>query len=792
MRAAASSSALLALAAAVAAVALPSGRSPAGAASPGRRVALVDPFVGTIGMGHTYPGATVPFGTVQLSPDTSTAEYTLDGKTYDRGVYRYCAGYQHGDPTIVGFSHTHFHGTGHSDLGDFLLMPTVGPLRLEPGRAEEPGSGYRSRYDPASETASPGYYSVRLTDAGVLAEVTATTRVGVHRYTFPRSEESRLVLDLARSIYGWDGKVTFSRVAVRGPALVTGYRHTRGWARDRQLYFAMAFSKPFRSWGARDAEVVPYRGFWRKWDVNERFPEMTGRKLAVHFDFETGEGEAIVVRLALSAVSEEGALANLEAEVPHSDFDRVRAEAEERWEKELARVDFAGTEGERRVFYTALYHAFLSPVEYQDVDGRYRGADRAVHRAEGFTNHTVFSLWDTYRALHPLFTLLQPRRTSDLVRSLLAHFDESPWKLLPVWSFHANETWCMTGYHAVPVIADAWLKGIRGFDGEKAWEAVTASATHPGYDGLGGYVELGWVPDDTQTSSASKTLEYAYDDWTIANFARSLGKEAEAEAYLRRARSGRNLWDPSTGFFRARRRDGSFRTPFDPLATEGQGYIEGNAWNYLFHVPHDVAWLVERCGGDEAFAARLDRLFTTPLDEAHIAGTEDLDRAGFVGSYAHGNEPSHHVPYLYAFAGMPWRTQERVREIRRRMYRDAPDGLGGNDDCGQMSAWYLFSALGFYPVAPGSGEYVLGVPASREAVVHLGDGRRLVIRAPELSERNVWVQGVRLNGKRWEKSYVRHEDLAAGGELLFEMGPKPNTRFGRAPADRPSSLPVSK
>lgn len=769
---------------------LPLLAAPPAAAQPERRVPLVDPFVGTKGMGHTFPGATVPFGTVQLSPDTDTASYSRDGKTYDRGVYRYCAGYQHGDPTIVGFSHTHFHGTGHSDLGDFLVMPTVGAPSLDPGRAEAPHGGYRSRYDAASEKASPGYYAVHLTDPGVTAELTATGRVGVHRYTFPKSAESRVVLDLVRSIYDYDGKVLWSRVEVKGPGLVTGFRHTRGWARDRQLYFAMAFSKPFRSWGAKNAEELPYRGFWRKWDVNERFPEMAGRKLTLHFDFDTEAGEPLVVKVALSAVSAEGALANLEAEVPHFDFDRVRAEAEARWERELARVDFAGTPAERRVFYTALYHAFLSPVEYQDVDGRYRGADQAVHRAEGFTNHTVFSLWDTYRALHPLFTLLQRSRTADLVRSLLAHFDESPWKLLPVWSFHANETWCMIGYHAVPVIADAWVKGIRGFDGEKAWAAVRASATHPGYDGLGDYQALGWVPDDGQSYSASKTLEYAYDDWTVAQLARSLGKETEAAAFLGRARSSRNLWDPATGFMRARKRDGSFRTPFDPLATEGQGYVEGNARNYSLYLPHDAAWLVKRMGGDERFAASLDQLFTTPIDDAHFAGTEDLARVSFLGSYAHGNEPSHHVPYLYAFAGMPWKTQERVREIRERMYRDAPDGLSGNDDCGQMSAWYVFSALGFYPVCPGSDEYVLGAPASRETALNFEDGRRLVVRAPKLDARNVYVRSVRLNGVPWEKSFVRHGDLVKGGELLFEMGPEPNRRFGKAAGSRPSSLPA--
>lgn len=755
----------------------------------GSLTSLVDPFLGTRGMGHAYPGATVPFGFVQLSPDTDTADYTLDGRTYNKAVYRHCAGYQYDDPTIVGFSHTHFHGTGHSDLGDFLVMPAVGPLRLEPGRAEAPGSGYRSRYDKASERAAPGYYSVRLRDSGVRAELTATSRVGVHRYTFPRSEESRILLDLVHGIYNYEGKVLSAQAEVRGDRLVVGHRHTRGWARDRHLYFAMAFSKPFASYGGRNDEVLPYRGFWRKFDERRDFPEMVGRKLRLHFDFRTGEGEALVVKVALSAVSEAGALRNLEAEVPHWDFDRVRQEADAAWERELGRIAFAGDASARRIFTTSLYHCLLGPVEFQDVDGSYRGLDGAVHVARGFTHHTTFSLWDTHRALHPLFTLIQRRRTADIVRSMLAHYQQSPWKLLPVWSHHGNENWCMTGYHALPVIADAWRKGIRGFDGGAALEAMLSSARSRRYEGIGDYLAFGYVPDDGHSSSASKTLEYAYDDWTLAVMAADLGRATEAAEFQRRARSHRSLWDPATGFFRARRRDGSWRTPFDPLQTHDQGYIEGNAWNWTFYVPHDPAWLVRAMGGEAAFAARLDRLFDMTLDARFYAETEDLAAESMLGGYAHGNEPSQHVPFLYMWAGLPWKTQARVQQIRERMYREGPGGLCGNDDCGQLSAWYVFSCLGFYPVAPGSNEYVIGSPGSKRMAIRFEDGRELRVLAPALDARNRWITGVRLNGRPWDRGCFRHEDLAAGGEILFEMGPEPSPTWATAPASRPSSLP---
>ncbi len=758
----------------------------AAAQVPPKRTAQVDPFIGTKDMGHCYPGATVPFGFVQLSPDTDTGEYSLDGKTYRKDAYRYCAGYQHGDPTLVGFSHTHFHGTGHSDLGDLLVMPTVGPLKLHPGTVEQPG--YRSRY--TGEKAGPGYYAVSLTDPGVKAELTATTRVGVHRYTFPKSDAARIVLDLVHGIYTYDGKVIWSRAEVKGPNLVTGMRQTRGWARDRQIFFAMAFSKPFKSYGCQDGEKPVYRGFWRKFELTKNFPEMVGRDLRLHFDFDTNANEPVMVKVALSSVSVEGALKNLESEMPHWDFDRVRQAADARWEKELAAFDVQGTGREKRLFYTQLYHSLLSPVEFQDVDGRYRGLDREVHEAKGFTNHTVFSLWDTFRALHPLFTLIQPTRTNDLVNSMLAHFEQSPWKLLPVWSHHGNENWCMTGYHSLPVIADAWMKGIRGFDGNKALNAMVASASAPWFEGVGDYQRLGWVPDEKQGSSASKTLEYAYDDWTVARMAESLGRKEVAEAFGKRALNHRKLWDSATGFMRARRSDGSFRMPFDPLQTHDQGYIEGNAWNYSLFAPHDAAWLTKVHGGGEAFGKHLDQLFTMELDATHIAETEDLNKVGLMGNYAHGNEPSHHVPYLYVWAGQPWKTQARVRQILSQMYQDGPSGLCGNDDAGQMSAWYIFSACGFYPVTPGSNEYVIGAPFLKSIDLNLPGGKTLAIRAPKVDDQNPYIQRVLRNGKPYERAFLTHEDILGGGTLTFEMGPKPS-RWGTRPEARPFSFPAN-
>jgi predicted alpha-1,2-mannosidase len=731
----------------------------------------VNPFIGTQEMGHTFPGACVPFGFVQLSPDTDTIPYEKNGK-YNPDVYRYCAGYQYNDKTIVGFSHTHFNGTGHSDLGDFLIMPTVGKLQLNPGTADHPETGYRSAFRHETEVASPGYYKVHLDEPGVDAELTVTPRAGFHQYIFPQTDSAHIILDMAAGIYNYDGKVLWSYVRVVNDTLVTGYRITRGWARTRYIYFAMRFSRPILAYGCKNDEKLIYKGFWRKFDQENNFPEMAGKKVCIHFDFSTLAGEKIKVKVGLSAVSMEGALKNLQAEIPGWDFEKVRSDARNSWEQELNRIIIKSSEEKKKIFYTAFYHSLISPVIYQDVDGYYRGLDQNIHKAEGFTNYTIFSLWDTYRALHPLLTLLYPDRTSDMINSMLAHYEQSPEKMLPVWSHHGNENWCMIGYHSAAVIADAYIKGIRGFDSKKALDACVTTSTRPFYEGIGSYMKYGFAPDDKAPNSASITLEYAYDDFAIAQFASALNDSITATRYLKRSINYRNLYDPSTGFIRAKKSDGTWKSPFDPLTTIGQGFIEGNSWNYSFFVPHDIPHYIDMMGGEKVFIRRLDSLFSMHLDDKYFSETEDLTRSGIIGNYVHGNEPSHHVAYLYDWTSKPWKTQEKIPMILNSMYRNAPDGLCGNDDCGQMSAWYIFSALGFYPVCPGTTQYAIGSPYIEEAVITLPGDKKLTIKANGLSEKNIYIQSVVLNGKPVTTPFLDHYDLIQGGELIFRMGPK--------------------
>lgn len=738
-------------------------------------VNYADPFTGTDHMGHTYPGATVPFGMVQLSPDTDTVPYST-GKGYNKDVYAYCAGYQYNDSTICGFSHTHFSGTGHSDLGDFLLMPTTGKLKLNPGTSKNPDGGYRSRFSHERESASPGYYSVVLDDYGITAELTATERVGFHRYTYQQAGESNLILDMTAGIYNYPGKNIWQFIRVENDTLITGYRQTRGWARTRTIYFAMVFSKPLKSYGYGSNEEIIYRGFYRKFNEKENFPEMAGTDITAWFRFDMTENEQLKVKVALSSVSTSGALLNLKAEVPHFDFDKTRSAAEEAWNRELSRVQITASETVKKNFYTSLYHAFLSPTVYMDVDSNYRGIDQNIHKAKGFVNYTTFSLWDTYRALHPLFTILQQERTSHMISSMLAHRRQSVHGILPVWSHHANENWCMIGYHAVPVIADAYVKGITGYNADEALAAVEASSTYALYDGIGDYMKYGYVPADLGSNPASKTLEYAYDDWSISKMAEKAGNRGLAAVYARRAENYKNIYDIKSGFMRPRLSDGSWQKNFDPLKTEGQGFIEGNAWNYSLYVPHNPAQLIEWAGGNAAFTAHLDSLFNMTLDEHHIEESEDIDKRGIIGNYVHGNEPSHHVPYLYAYAASPWKTQQRVHQIMDELYAPGPGGLPGNDDCGQMSAWYIFSALGFYPVAPGNAEYVLGSPSVSEACINLENGKQFTIRASGFSKKNIYVKRIFLNGKPYNHLYIKHEDIMAGGELRFEMTDKPFKR----------------
>ena len=736
----------------------------------------VDPFIGTNGMGHTFPGACVPFGAVQLSPDTDTIPHNVGGQ-YQKRAYEYCAGYRHGDKTIVGFSHTHFSGTGHSDLGDILVMPSVGDVKLNPGTADDPDSGYRSRFSHESESASPGYYAVTLDDSGVRAELTATARTGVHRYTFPKDADGHVVVDLAHGIYNYDGKVLWSTLRVESDTLVTGYRITNGWARTNYTYFAMSFSQPVTDYGYEDRAPVPYNGFWRRFDVNSNFPEIAGRKVAAYFHFDTRRERELVVKVALSAVSTEGAVANLRAEAAGRSFDEIAAAARKAWNDNMGRFEIEGTEDQRTMFYTSLYHTMINPSVYMDVDGSYRGVDHNIHHADGFTNYTVFSLWDTYRAEHPFLNLFFPQRNADMVRSMIAHCDQSVHHMLPVWSHMGNENWCMSGYHAVSVLADAVAAG--NFTHVRtALDAMLSTSTVPYYEGVADYMTLGYVPLERSATAASTTLEYSYDDWAIYRTALDAGDEDAAERYRKRALNYRNVFDRETGF----------KADFDPLQTYGEGFIEGNSWNFSFHAPHDVCGLVALMGGDRAFTARLDSLFSMHLPERYYEHNEDITADCLLGGYVHGNEPSHHVPYLYAWTSQPWKTQYWMREILDRMYRNDIDGLSGNDDCGQMSAWYIFSVMGFYPVCPGSGEYVLGAPYLPLVKVALPNGRTLEIRAEGVDDDHRYVREMKVNGERWTKNYVTYDDIMRGGVWEFRMSASPDRRRGTQPEARPYSL----
>jgi predicted alpha-1,2-mannosidase len=729
----------------------------------------VNPFIGTERMGHTYPGATLPFGSVQLSPETDTVPFAINGK-YNPLVYNYCAGYQYTDSTIVGFSHTHFSGTGHSDLADILVMPTVGKLLLNPGTSSKPESGYRSRFSHENETAQPNYYQVFLSDYGINAEVTTTTRVGVHRYTFPESAQSQIIIDLVHGIYNYPGKNIWTFVRVENDTLVTGYRQTHGWARTRTVYFAIAFSKPFKSYGIVNQEEPTYKGFWRRFNQNNNFPENAGSTIKCHFDFETHRNEQILLKVAISPVSTIGAVSNLTAEAPHWDFDKIKLKGQEIWNKELAKMEVETLNNDDKVnFYTSLYHCLLGPTIYMDIDGKYKGLDQNIHTAKDFTNYTTFSLWDTYRALHPLFNIIQPSRNVDMIKSMLAHYSQSVHKMLPVWSHYANENWCMIGYHSVSLLADAIVKGNCDFDTRYALNAAVQTANNGWFDGLDYYMQIGYVPEDKSNNSVSKTLEFAYDDWAIAQMAKKLKNSHLENTFTKRSQNYRNVFDHSIGFMRPRLSDGSFKKEFDVLDTHGQGFIEGNSWNYTLYVPHDVDDLIGLLGGKEKFETYLDSLFTMQLPEKYFEGTEDISRDGIIGNYVHGNEPSHHIPYLYNWTANPWKTQKTVRMICNKMYKPKPNGLGGNDDLGQMSAWYIFSSLGLYPIAPGSEYYSLGSPLIVSANLNLKNGKVFRIRTINQSHENVFVYKVTLNGMEINDFRINHFDLMNGGELIFYM-----------------------
>lgn len=749
----------------------------------------VNPMIGTNGMGHTFPGACAPFGVVQLSPDTDTIPHNVEGR-YQKEVYAYCAGYQHRDSTIVGFSHTHFSGTGHSDLGDILIMPTTGDLKLNPGTADKPQSGYRSRFSHTTEKCSAGYYEVKLSDYNIKVQLTATQRVGVHKYTFPENSNNRIVLDLIHGIYNYDGKVLWGSIRVENDTLLTGYRITNGWARTNYTYFAISFSKPIKDYGYADKKKPLYSGGWNRFNIYHNFPEMGGKQIVSYFTFDqTPQSNELVIKVALSGVSTEGALKNLQAETNSQTFEQIATATKNKWNKELNSIEAKGTPDQLTMIYTSFYHTLINPSIYMDVDSKYRGLDQNIHRADNFTNYTIFSLWDTYRAQHPFLNLMKPKQNTDMVKSMIKHQQQSVHGLLPIWSHMAHDNWCMTGYHATSVLADALIKGA-DININEALKAMVRSSKVGYYANINDYINLGYVPFDKNLTAASTTLEYAYDDFTIYQIALKSEDKNLSEEYRKRALNYRNIYDPRIGFARPRKSDGTFKEEFDILQTHGEGFIEGNSWNFSFHVPHDVYGMMECMGGEKEFLKKLDELFLSHLPKKYYENNEDVTEACLVGGYVHGNEPSHHIPYLYAWTANPWQTQYWIREIMNRMYRNNINGLGGNDDCGQMSAWYLFTAMGFYPVCPGVNQYVLGAPYVPYIKMNLPNGKSFEIKAPEVSDKNRYVKSVKLNGKVYSKLYITHEDILNGGTIEFVMDSMPNKKRGLNPADKPYSLTV--
>ncbi len=745
---------------------------------------LVDPMIGTGPEGHTFPGATAPFGMVQLSPDTQIK--------YFKQSYKWAAGYRYEDTTILGFSHTHFSGSGHSDMGDVLLMPISGnTVPLEPGDIAKTKPGYRSRFSHKDEYAEPGYYRVYLKDNKVLVELTASQRVGVHRYTFAKGEQRHVLLDLRSSIYNYPGKVLWSSLTIHNDGTVTGMRITRGWAPGRQLYFAIRFSAPMSSHELYDKETnpPPYHGFKGPGTSPSNTQAIVGRALEAVFDF-APSSKPLVVKVAISPVSEANAIANMDGEVPGFDFDAVRAKTQQAWRKELSRVQFDASPSMEKSLYTALYHTMMAPSTSMDVNGQYRGPDNEVHRAVGFHFVSTLSLWDIYRAEQPLMTIIEPpQRTDDLIRSMVASQQESPFGILPIWQFQGQETWCMIGYHAVPIIADAYMKGIRGYDAQAALKAMVASATYAPYGHLGEYMKLGYVPVDNDDEAASKTVEYAFDDWTISRMAKAMGKNAIAAEFAKRANYWRNTFNKADGFVEPRLANGEFRKPFDPArAGAGSGFTEGNAWQYSWYQPQDEQGLINLLGGREELIAKLDEMFDQKVNPARYSDVEDI--SGMIGQYIHGNEPSHHLAYLYMYADAPLKTQARLRQIVDSQYNPTPDGLVGNDDLGQMSAWLIFTSLGFYPVAPASNQYVLGRPFVDRAVLHLPDGKTFIIESKNMDDAHgdSFIRNVLLNGKTLDRTYITQQEIMRGGTLTFVFSDKKDAAWSRRPLKVPYSI----
>ena len=716
-----------------------------------------NPMIGTSGHGHTFPGATVPFGMVQLSPDT-----------YNEG-WDWCSGYHYSDSSIMGFSHTHLSGTGRGELLDILLMPTTGVVKFNPGTREDPDSGYRSRFSHKNEIAKPGYYSVFLDDYKIKAELTTSRRVGFHRYTFGSDESANLVIDLNHSVK--TDSILNGRFEILNDQLIVGSHQSKGWGEagekyyvQHEVFFAIKLSQPIRK------AVFLVDG-----DTVANSKTAQGKIVKANLVFDILKQNPLLVKVGVSAVDIEGAINNIDAEIRDWDFAKVSKQASDEWNALLGTFRVKdNNQANKETFYTALYHACIAPYTSSDADRRYRGFDRKIHYAQNYTQVTGISLWDTFRAANPLYTLISPSKVTDIINSMLAQYDE--YGLLPVWPLCNSETNCMMGYHSVPVIVDAYLKGIGGFDAEKAFEAMKKSAMQNDFDIL--YLkQYNYIPRDlAPIFSVTRTLEYAFDDYCIAQMAKKMGKTKDYEYFSKRGKAYVNLFDSSIGFMRGKDSKGIFRADFDPYnaVNANSDFIEGNSWQYTWFVPQNIQFLVNGMGGKESFVKRLDALFSVNSD---LHKDTPMDVSGLIGQYAQGNEPSHHVAYLYNYGGTPWKTQEKVHQILTTLYSNKPDGLCGNEDMGQMSAWYVFSALGFYPVNPADGNYVFGTPLFSEVSINLPNKKVFTITAKNLSDQNIYIQKVMLNGKEDDRGYISHQQILNGGTLEFQMGNKPGKVF---------------
>ncbi|WP_282014292.1 GH92 family glycosyl hydrolase [Marinifilum flexuosum] len=719
----------------------------------------VDPYIGSGGHGHVFVGASVPFGAIQAGPSN-----------FHKG-WDWCSSYHYSDSIVKGFSHLHLSGTGCTDLGEFLIMPAVGELKINPGSQENPESGYASYYSHDTEKAEAGYYKVFLDTYNVGVEMTTTERVAMHQITYPKSEQSRLIIDLKEGNGDQATETFFHKV---NDTIVAGYRFSKGWAADQREYFAMVLSKPVQN-------IMVYNG-----DQKLDGDAGKGKAIKAFLNFSTESFEKVQVKFGMSPVSMENALLNIKTEMPNWSFDEILAANKAKWNKELEKIHIeTQSEKDKRVFYTAMYHTLIAPNIFDDVNGDSRGTDKEVYNNTSSTNYTLFSLWDTYRTAHPLYTITQQERVPDMINSMLEIYKHQA--KLPVWHLRGNETNTMVGYSAVPVVVDACLKGFSGFDINLAYEAVKTTAMGDFEPGVKELQKYGYIPCDMMHESVASAMEYAISDWGIAQLARKLGKHDDAKYFTERAKAYQKYFDPNDKFMKGKMKDGSWRTPFDPLSAQHRvnDYCEGNAWQYLWLVPQDPEGLIQLLGGDEPFLTKLDSLFSisSELEEGASA-----DITGLIGQYAHGNEPSHHITYLYAYAGEQFKTADKVDYILNELYTDKPDGLCGNEDCGQMSAWYVMSSMGFYPVNPSNGAYVFGRPLFDKVSINLSADKSFTIIANNNSKENIYIQSVKLNGQNYTKSFITHKDIMNGGELIFEMDSKPNKEFGFKIKDRPKSI----